>query len=162
PGQITIAGTRSDSQALNAPYPKGITTITWTATDTSGNSAQCTQTVTVTDDENPTITCPGTVTVNADSGSCQATGVNIGTGAANVTCVPASGSAFPKGTTTVNCTADDGNGNSASCSFRVTVADHQNPTITATANLTDVPTDTGKCYATGVALGAPTTGDNCP
>jgi hypothetical protein len=55
----TITATRSDSQALNAPYPKGITTITWTATDDAGNSSSCNQTVTVNDTEAPTITFNG-------------------------------------------------------------------------------------------------------
>ncbi len=49
----------------------------------------------------------------------------------------------------------------ARCSFTVTIADTIDPTITAPANLTDVPTDAGKCYATGVNLGTPTTADNC-
>ncbi|HWN10344.1 MAG TPA: HYR domain-containing protein [Pyrinomonadaceae bacterium] len=55
----TITGTRSDGQPLNAPYPQGTTTITWTATDDSGNSSSCTQTVTVTDNQNPTIVLNG-------------------------------------------------------------------------------------------------------
>ena len=38
-----------------------------------------------------------------------------------VVCTPPSGSVFPIGTTTVNCTATDALGNKASCSFRVTV-----------------------------------------
>ncbi len=56
---VTVTGTRSDGQPLNAPYPKGTTTITWTATDPSGNSASCTQTVTVNDTEAPVITTNG-------------------------------------------------------------------------------------------------------
>lgn len=47
-GVITATGTRSDGQALTAPYPVGITTITWVATDASGNSAQYQQKVTIT------------------------------------------------------------------------------------------------------------------
>jgi len=35
------------------------------------------------------------------------------------------------------------------------------PTITCPADLTDVPTDLGQCYATGVALGTPTFTANC-
>jgi hypothetical protein len=53
---VTVAGTRSDGQPLNAPYPVGITTITWKATDASGNMASCAQTVTVNDVEAPVIT----------------------------------------------------------------------------------------------------------
>jgi uncharacterized repeat protein (TIGR01451 family) len=55
----TITGTRSDNQPLIALYPKGTTTITWTATDSSGNHSSCTQTVTVVDNEAPTITFNG-------------------------------------------------------------------------------------------------------
>jgi len=57
----TVVGTRSDNQPLNAPYPKGTTTITWTATDASGNQSSCTQTVTVVDNEPPTITFNGNI-----------------------------------------------------------------------------------------------------
>ncbi|MFN0088440.1 MAG: reprolysin-like metallopeptidase [Blastocatellia bacterium] len=42
---------------------------------------------------------------------------------ATVVCSPASGSAFPLGTTTVNCTATDSGGATDSCSFNVTVWD---------------------------------------
>ncbi len=40
---------------------------------------------------------------------------------ASVVCVPPSGSFFPRGTTLVTCTATDGSGNQASCTFPVTV-----------------------------------------
>lgn len=44
---LHVAGTRSDGQALDAPYPIGTTTITQTATDAGGNAASCHQTITV-------------------------------------------------------------------------------------------------------------------
>jgi hypothetical protein len=47
---------RSDGLALNAPYPVGTTTITWTATDASNNTDTCNQTITVNDIEPPVIT----------------------------------------------------------------------------------------------------------
>lgn len=50
-----IAGTRSDGLPLSAPYPKGVTTITWRATDEANLSASCTQTVTI---NCPTVTLP--------------------------------------------------------------------------------------------------------
>ena len=50
----------------NAPasglFPVGVTTVTWTATDASGNSSTRTQTVTVTDAIAPVITAPATIT----------------------------------------------------------------------------------------------------
>ncbi|HYO64206.1 MAG TPA: proprotein convertase P-domain-containing protein [Pyrinomonadaceae bacterium] len=51
----TVAGVRSDNQPLGAPYPVGTTTITWTATDASGNTDSCQQTVTVADGQNPSV-----------------------------------------------------------------------------------------------------------
>src|SRR5207237_7475996 len=68
----TITGTRSDNQSLSSPYPKGTTTITWTATDSAGNHSSCTQTVTVNDTENPTISCPANITRDNDPGICGA------------------------------------------------------------------------------------------
>jgi len=56
---VVPSGTRSDNQPLIALYPKGTTTITWTATDAAGNQSSCTQTVTVEDHEPPTITFNG-------------------------------------------------------------------------------------------------------
>ncbi|HSK12391.1 MAG TPA: HYR domain-containing protein, partial [Phnomibacter sp.] len=46
-GDVTVTGVRSDGKAIGDPYPSGITTITWTATDAAGNTANCSQTVTV-------------------------------------------------------------------------------------------------------------------
>src|SRR6185369_10391070 len=46
----------------------------------------------------------------------------------NLVCIPASGSSFPIGTTTVTCTAKDSQGHTASCTFKVTVTpDHTPP-----------------------------------
>jgi hypothetical protein len=53
---VTVTGTRSDSQALNAPYPVGTTTITWKATDAANNMTTGTQTITVKDVTPPVIT----------------------------------------------------------------------------------------------------------
>jgi uncharacterized repeat protein (TIGR01451 family) len=52
---VTITGVRSDSQALNAPYPVGTTTITWTAKDASNNTTTGVQTIKVKDATAPTI-----------------------------------------------------------------------------------------------------------
>lgn len=44
-----------------------------------------------------------------------------GSGGVTVTCTPATGATFPSGTTPVTCTATDGNGTRATCSFGVAV-----------------------------------------
>ncbi|MEO8614293.1 MAG: HYR domain-containing protein, partial [Luteolibacter sp.] len=48
-------------------------------------------------------------------------------GAIQATCTPASGSVFPVGSTTVNCTAIDLSGNSATASFTVTIINTSGP-----------------------------------
>jgi len=148
-----------------AEFPVGDTTVTWTVTDLSGNTATCTQIVTVTDGEDPTITCPPNVTVSADPGECYATGVDLGTPTVDDNCgvdtvtndAPAQ---FPVGDTTVTWTVTDLGGNTATCTQTVTVNDGEDPVITCPPDVT-VDTDPGECYATGVDLGTPTVDDNC-
>lgn len=43
----SVVGTRSDGKALSAPYPLGLTIVTWTATDASNNTTVCTQSIVV-------------------------------------------------------------------------------------------------------------------
>jgi uncharacterized repeat protein (TIGR01451 family) len=62
---VNVVGTRSDNQPLNAPYPVGVTTITWKATDASGNITTGTQTITVKDATAPVIVLTtGTITLS--------------------------------------------------------------------------------------------------
>ena len=129
--------------------------------------ATCNQTVTVVDTQNPTITCPANVVnVPADAGQCYATGVALGTPTTADNCGVSTTTnnapvQYPVGTTTVTWTVTDVNGRTNTCNQTVTVVDTQNPTITCPANVVNVPADAGQCYATGVALGTPTTADNC-
>jgi hypothetical protein len=46
-GIPTVTGARSDGKPLNAPYPIGVTLITWTAKDANNNTASCNQTIVV-------------------------------------------------------------------------------------------------------------------
>ena len=124
----TIVGTRSDNQPLNATYPKGVTTIHWTATDDAGNTSSCDQTVTVSDNEPPTITCPSNIVLEptCPSGAIATYTAPVGQDncpGANTTRTAggASGTVFPIGTTTVTYQVTDASGNTASCSFTVTV-----------------------------------------
>lgn len=55
----TITASRSDGRPLTDTYPKGTTTITWTATDDAGNHSSCDQTITVVDNEPPVIVFNG-------------------------------------------------------------------------------------------------------
>jgi HYR domain-containing protein len=67
-----------------------------------------------------------------------------------VSCAPASGSVFPVGTTTVNCTGTDVFANSARASFTVTDVLAAPPVITAPANIT-----TGATSAQGAVVTYP-------
>jgi hypothetical protein len=44
---VTVTGVRSDGKPLNAPYPIGVTLITWTAKDVNNNTSSCTQSIVV-------------------------------------------------------------------------------------------------------------------
>jgi flavin reductase (DIM6/NTAB) family NADH-FMN oxidoreductase RutF len=113
--------------------------------------------------EPPTITCPANMIVTADPGQCCAV-VNFTVNATDdcgevpVVCTPPSGSVFPKGTTTVTCTATDAGGQTATCTFTVTVNDTENPTITCPANIV-TSTDAGQCST--VVTYTVTAADNC-
>src|SRR5207302_627647 len=105
----------------NAPprFTAGTNLVTWTVTDTSGNSNTCVQRVIVRDTTSPTITCPGDVIVSANSGS-GATNVALGSPVAADNCAVASVTSnapalFAAGTNLVTWTVRDISGNSNTC-----------------------------------------------
>src|SRR5206468_2871324 len=148
-----------------ASFAKGATTVTWTVTDASGNTATASQLVTVNDTQNPTITAPAAVAVSSDAGHCFASTVALGAPSISDNCPVARVSSnaptrFPNGATTVTWTVTGASGNTATGSQLGAVNDTQSPTIRAPAAVV-VSSDPGHCHATNVALGTPTTADNC-
>jgi len=121
--------------------------------------------VTVTTYAMPTISCSGNISVVSVANQC---GANVTYPDAIVTAGPAnptityshpSGSFFPVGNTIVTATVTDACGNTATCTFEVTVADNILPLITAPASIT---VNAGSnCTAASVTLGNPVTSDNC-
>ncbi|WP_157448695.1 HYR domain-containing protein, partial [Bizionia sp. APA-3] len=149
---------------------QGTTVVTWTYTDVNSNASTQTQNVVINDTVAPIFnTCPPSVSLNNDLGACGAIATypmptaSDTCGTVTITQTDStgltSGDVFPIGTTTIEFTADDGNGNTAICSFTVTVTDAENPTITCPSDII-VNADTN-CEATTVNLGTPTTNDNC-
>ena len=154
----------SCSPPSGSSFRAGVTTVTCTAT--SGTiTATCSFTITVTDNQPPTITCPGNIETTTEANQCSAV-VEFPTPTANdpcfgvtVNCSPPSGSRFSIGAQTVNCTATDASGNTARCSFIVTVRDAQAPVLTCPANITQAAPE-GQCSVI-VNLGAATATDAC-
>ena len=150
-------------------FPIGVTTVTWTATDPSGNATSGTQTVTVADKTPPSVTAPAALTVFTGPSATQCgvvvANAALGTATANDNCsatvartgVP-SDNLFPVGATTLTYTATDGSGNTATATQVVTVVDNTPPSIT-TANL-NLATNADICGATVASLGTTAT-DNC-
>ena len=124
-----------DSITNDAPdvFPIGLTTVTWTAIDTSGNTVNATQTVTVNDTTNPIITAPADITIEATSPSGNT--ISIGeTNASDIIGISSitndAPTIFPVGETIVTWTATDNHGNSASATQKITVIDTTAPNIT--------------------------------
>lgn len=122
-------------------FPVGVTTVvTFTATDSTGNTATCTASVTVNDTTAPVATCPANAQVECSAtGGTPKTDPQLATffaGASAVDiCDPApvltndAPDLFPLGSTDVTFTATDGTGNAGSCTAAVAVADTTPPEI---------------------------------
>ncbi|HZG80831.1 MAG TPA: HYR domain-containing protein [Brevibacillus sp.] len=145
-------------------FPVGSTTVTCTATNASGGTAECSFTVNVLDTEPPQISCSN-MTLPNDPGQCSARvsnyNVTVTDNCPGVTlvCDPPPGSIFPVGTTAVICIATDLAGNQSMCSFTVTVNDTEPPAITCPANI-EVIANPGES-GTQVHFPAPQVTDNC-
>jgi hypothetical protein len=128
------AATVACSPTSGSTFAIGATTVSCTATDAAGNSATATFTVTVRDGVPPVIAAPSVGTIEATSAAgATATFAPTATdniGVTSVTCLPASGSTFAIGTTPVTCAAHDAEGNTATATFSVTVADSTSPALT--------------------------------
>jgi ELWxxDGT repeat protein len=115
------------SQASGSEFPLGSTPVTVRAKDASDNLATCSFGVRVRDSIAPELTCPADVEVETREAQGvpveypSATASDAVTAAPQVTYSQVSGGLFPVGTTPVDVTATDTAGNTASCSFRVTV-----------------------------------------
>jgi hypothetical protein len=181
--------TQTSGLPVGAVFPVGVTTNTFTATDSSGNTSTCSFTVTVNDTQKPVISnCLGSqqnaetnCTWYGDGGTFTITDNCPGTLTLKEEYFDQNGNkfmadsfftlpqgahhlgerTFPIGVNTVKLTITDTSGNiSESSSFEVTVVDNTSPTIILPANIT-VTNSIGKSYATVANIGAPVTSDNC-
>ncbi|RIJ49966.1 HYR domain-containing protein [Maribellus luteus] len=162
---------RSDGLAMNASFPVGVTTITWTASDGT-NTSTCTQTITVIDNEDPTFTAPANITIYTDANcnansdpvqtgnpinlkdNCTAS-VNLNSGYTDGANVP--GSCSGNYSFTRTWTVTDAAGNSTSKDQIITVSDITKPTISVPPNVSIACSDSQDPDDTGWA----TATDNC-
>jgi hypothetical protein len=163
---MTGATTASSSgSGLNtvgtANFNVGVTTVTYSASN-GGDPVTCSFTVTVADNTQATISCPADIsntqngvnkcsavinTPNPNtSGNCSVssltwtmTGATTGSGTGN-----AGTQTFNVGVTTVTYTVTNGAGNTASCSFNVTVRNRKCPNSPAEPLLTTAETPNDK------------------
>jgi hypothetical protein len=118
--------TPSCSPASGATFAVGSTTVDCTATDAHGNFAAGSFVVNVVGNTAPTLVVPSTIVVNATSPdgaivTYVVTAADSVGGSLTPNCSPESGATFAIGTTTVNCTAADADGNTSSAQFAVKV-----------------------------------------
>lgn len=160
---------------LQSPAPGGTVSglgphpITVTVLDESNNRTTCTVPFNLSDVTPPSISCPSNLVKSTDADVCTAkvsyTAPAVGDNCSGVgapVCNPPSGSIFPKGTSTVNCTVKDGSNNMSSCPFTVTVNDTQPPSIICPANV--ISTAAASCpiaVTNAVTYANPAASDNC-
>jgi X-Pro dipeptidyl-peptidase len=132
--------TVSCDPASGSRFPVGTTTVACSARDASGNVTRGAFVVTVTDQGAPVLQLPESVRGRATSRAggtvgYAVTATDLVDSRPRVSCLPASGSVFPLGTTRVRCTATDAGGNVVNGSFEVTVADLTTPVLVLPAPL---------------------------
>jgi HYR domain-containing protein len=135
PNGLVVVGARSDKLAVNLPYPKGLTTITWTVTDAGGLTASAVQKVTVSDKEKPSIAQPANKSVGAHAAAAS---VAVENPAADDNCKIVSvkgqrndgadlSAPYPVGTTVITWSAVDPSLNLRTATQSVTVMDESAP-----------------------------------
>jgi len=140
----SVAAVDKNDEAMTVPTPEsspsggltngssfcvGMTSVTYNFTEVvTGLWSLCTFDVTIEDVEAPEMSCPSSVVGVTDDGSDSMTyawianASDVVDGDVSVSCQPESPASFGVGTTSVVCSSSDAAGNSANCSFSVSVS----------------------------------------
>ncbi|HJQ53373.1 MAG TPA: HYR domain-containing protein, partial [Gemmatimonadaceae bacterium] len=143
---VAVSYTRSDdaTASLDAPFKKGVTSITWTAKDAEGLVSSATQKVTVSDKESPVLPVLAEISVNNDAGRATAVvappapDAHDNCGTASLKASLANGlplpDSYPVGSTQILWVGTDPSGNSASATQTITVVDKEAPSLIVPAD----------------------------
>jgi hypothetical protein len=172
---------------VSQQYVPGLTTVTYRATDESGNFAECSYNVTVIEVPlvKPTLVCRGDTTVTAANGQCNRlisnglqaisttdncsslsllrlrvslSGATTVHDSAVTVMQGANGFIFNVGTTRVKYTLFDASGNVDSCNFNVVVRDVQRPVLQC---FTDITLNANTSCSQKASQLQPSATDNC-
>lgn len=156
-----VDGALTASMNPTGPFAVGIHVVTWSASDTSGNTGTDTQVITVDDTTPPLVTAPPDLTIQSVGGSVA---VQLGMASAadlvdgELTVTPDQSGSFDVGIHTVVWSATDSSGNTGSATQQVTVslADVTPPQVTPPPDLVVEASGT----LTAATLGTATAVDN--
>jgi hypothetical protein len=149
PTQVT------SSSSTTFDFPLGTSTVSYLASDGSGNTWSCSFTVTVVDDEAPIALCQdilvflgedGTASIAGDSNDSNPLTIDAGSNDNCPVFWSVSQSQFScsdLGANTVILTVSDASGNTTTCEATVTVTDALPPTIECVENLTVTTSEDG-------------------
>ena len=167
PQDDCVISSFESTHASGEAFPIGVTEVVYTVTDSSGLTATAAFSISVMDDQAPAfLTAPADITMGNDPDDCGAVvgwiaaTTSDNCAIASVTSSHQPGDHFPLGTTQVDVTALDINGNSTSHSFAVVVNDTQMPVLTGVPADINLNNDAGQCSATYNWL-LPEFTDNC-
>nr|MBS0037245.1 HYR domain-containing protein [Saprospiraceae bacterium] len=133
-------------------FALGTIVVTYTATDASGNSVECTFEITVEDNETPEVICPDDIVEDNLEDECEVAvtwNVPVPTDNCGVDTLIAShepGDTFPVGITEVMYIVIDESGNSDTCTFTIEVLGADPLTIVCPADIV-AENDTTECGA---------------
>jgi len=164
-------GIESISNDKPITFQFGSTTVTWTVTDTSGNTSQATQVVTIIDTTAPDVSAPSDIVAEATDLSNNE--VELGDATAydimNIASITNDAPEFfPVGETTVTWTATDSSGNYSTATQTVTIIDTTAPVLTVPEDVTitafslEKEVDVGTALATDLVDSMPTVTNNAP
>ncbi len=148
----------------------GMITVIFTAEDDCDNVTTCTAEISIEDTTVPTFDyCPADITLNAD-GECGSTPIFSSPTAMDncdvtvaLTSANASGTEFPLGTTPVEYTATDRCGNTAICTWNITVVDNIDPIILCPSVAVAKCVDFGTCsWISDSSISPAFNLENCP